>query len=158
MIPIDSQSPQEPVNNTETKEEKGEEKNNNKIKNITSAFWWALAGVVLWGRLTTQFVPNDKFIVNPEQHEITANFEFDHRWWSNSYDVTIRKEWNTYMWLIEKGGMSKKVIFKYQDNDLDNLFVSLNDKMHQLNGQVKKWSEDVQEAKFNELKKYSWTL
>lgn len=146
---MNPQTHEEPIDNKEIKEEK---KNNSRIRNIALTFWSAVAGIVVWGRLATGSTPNDKFIVDPERQQVTANFEFDHRWGSTSYDVTIRKEWDTYMWLIEKWTIKKKAIFECQGDNVENVCTTLNKEMNELNGDIDRSSEQNQENKFEQIK------
>jgi hypothetical protein len=72
--------------------------------------------------------------LNPENQQVEFSIEHRHYEWKSStrivdYDITVNKEWDTYMWLINKKDWRKGTNIKLKSNDLNDVFNQIADKL-----------------------------
>lgn len=92
--------------------------------------WWrkVTAAAALWLALTAcDDMPNNEIRLNPEDQSARFKIEYQYSMWSAGYDIvdydiTVSKQWDTYMWLInEKNGWKSKKTTIESDN-VDEVF------------------------------------
>lgn len=101
-------------------------------------------------------IPNDEIRLNPEDNSARFNIEYQYSLWSAwydivDYDITIRKEWDTYMWLInEKNGWHRNKT-EFESDNVDDVFNEISNALD--NNQIKEETTRNKNKKVNFVKK-----
>lgn len=87
-----------------------------------------ITAVALFGTLTScnDMKPNE-IKLNPEDQSAKFRIEYQFSEWSAGYnvvdyDITIHKEWDTYMWLIEQNGDYVQKTVNVASDNIDKVF------------------------------------
>ena len=128
--------------------------NNNKKsggwKKVTTA-------AALWLALTAcDNISNDEIIFNPENQSARFKVEYQYYRWSQQwdivdYDISVSKQWDTYMWLIKEidGWKSKKTTV--EADNVDEVFDGISRALD--NYQIKDETAFKKDKKVNFVKK-----
>lgn len=135
-----------------TEKVQSQEKNHSKLK------WWvkATTAATLLTLAWCNNVQNNEIKLNPENQSVEFGIEHIHSEWSAGYNIinygiTVSKQWDTYMWLINEKNWwhSKKTSF--ESNNLNDVFYQIANSLD--NDQITDGTREKQNKKIEFVKK-----
>ena len=134
------------------------EKSLPKEKKYSTLKWWVKATTAA-AFLTLAWcdnIQNNEIRLNPQKQSVEFGIEHIHSEWSAwyniiNYGITISKQWDTYMWLINEKNWWHSKTTSFESNTLNDVFYKISNSLD--NDQITDGTRNKQNKKIEFVKK-----